>query len=110
MKPKYEETIEIIPKIDGDLLCTLTWRDQTWQEKLPRGCDRWPPKQFQVHLKTVVIPKLRLQLLKAQREALEAETVPIEACLAIAEFTPTDVELMRKAEEKRERKAKKLAN
>ncbi len=108
LKPKYEETIEIIPKIDGTLLCSLSWREHTFQEELPRGCDRWPEKEFKAHMQSFVIPRLRLQLLKVQRAALEEAEVPPEACVAMAELDLGDVDSLQKAGKKRERKAAKL--
>lgn len=108
MKPKYEEAIEIIAKIDGTLLAMLTWRDHTFHEELPRGFDRWPEAEFKSHLRSFVIPKLRLALLKVQREALEAGSVPVEECVPVMEYSDRDMEALRKAEEKRERKTVKL--
>lgn len=108
MKPRYEENIEIIPKIDGTLLVSLTWRDHSFQEELPRAADRWPEKEFRRYLKDIVIPRLRLQLLKVQKEALETGTAPVEACLPAAELDQNDLDAMNRAESKRERKAAKL--
>lgn len=109
MKPRYDESIEIIPKIDGTLLVSLTWREQSFQEELPRGIDRWPPAEFKRYIKDIVIPKLRLQLLKAQRSALDDGTAPVEACLPAAELDQHDVDSINKAEAKRQRKAAKIA-
>lgn len=108
MKPKYEESIEVIAKIDGSMLAVLTWREHTFHEELPRGIDRWPEAEFKSHMRSFVIPKLRLELLKVQREALEAGTVPVEECVPIAEYTPGDMDALGKAQEKRDRKAVKL--
>lgn len=108
MKPKYEERIEIIPKIDGDLVATLTWREHIFQEILPRGIDRWPEVEFKSHLKNHVIPRLRLELLKAQRQALDDGSVPVEECVPVAEYTDADMQKLQIAQDKRDRRSAKL--
>lgn len=110
MKPRYEENIEILAKLDGSLLCVLSWRHHTFQEELPRACDTWPIGEFRRYLKIKVIPKLRLQLLQAQKAHIEAtkDVAEAAACLPEKVLDQRDVDTLAKAQAKRERKAVKL--
>ncbi len=108
MRPKYEETIEIIPKVDGTLVVSLSWRDHTFTEDLPRNIDLWPAAEYKNHIKSFVIPKLRLQLLKVQKNVLETEPELAENLTPHIELDQNDVDNMNKAQAKRDRKAAKL--
>ncbi len=113
MKPKYEEHIGIIPRLDGTLVVSLTWRSHVFQEELPRGSDRWTEREFKSHMRDIVIPKLRLRLLKVQRDTLadvkpEDATKTLDNFLPAIEYSEQDVINIKKAHAKRARKSKKI--
>ncbi len=108
MKAKYEETIEIIPKLDGTLVVCLKWRDKSWQEDLPRNIQMRSEKTFKDYLRRGPIPRLRLQLLEAQKAALKAGDAAPEECVPILEVTEAEAARMAAAQAKRQRKAGKL--
>lgn len=113
MKPKYEETIEVIGRIDGSLVCTLTWREHTFTYDLPKGFDRWTPTEYKALLKNKVIPELRLKLLSLQKKLLddapaEEPVKSLEDFLPRIEYSEQDIDKLNKAQAKRERKAAKL--
>lgn len=111
MKPKYEEKIEIIPCLNGRLLCSLSWRGHKWTEELPSNIHTFTEAEFKAHLARFVIPKLRVNLLKAQKEELEKldESAEIpQDCVTSIEYSEQDLTRMVKAGAKRERKAAKL--
>lgn len=110
MKPKYEEKIAIIPKLDGSLVCVLSWREHKFQQVLPRGIQDWNKDEFKRHISNIVIPKLRLELLKVQKEALEMGDAQPEECVATLEVSREDADRIAGANLKRERKQLKLLN
>lgn len=103
--PEYEEKIAIVPKLDGTYEATVSWRGQTWIEPLPRGIQDWSKDEFMAHLRRFVVPKMRLYVLKAQRQALEQGTAAPEEVLVTRTISPEEAKIMVKAEEKRQRKA-----
>lgn len=107
---KYEEDIEIIPKLDGTLVAQVQWRGQSFQEALPRGIQTWTKAEFKAHLRRFVVPKLRLFVLKAQRQALDEEGVNPEDIIVTRELSSSEVLKMQSAEEKRQRKLLKQKN
>lgn len=108
--PKYEEEIAIIPKLDGTFAAQAKWRDHIFIEPLPRGIQDWTLEEFQAHLRRYVVPKLRVQVLKAQRQALEEGTAQPEDVLVMGELSDNDKMKLQTAEAKRQRKALKLVN
>lgn len=107
MKAKYSEAVEIISKLDGSLRCQLRWQDRVWEEALPRNIERWPMVEFKAHVAGVT-QRLRLEMLKAQREALDTGKIDPELCLPTVEMSATDADKFARAREKRARKAEKL--
>lgn len=107
MKPKYDEKVEIIPKLDGTLVCSISWNGLTFQEDLPKGIDRWSKAEFKSHLTSFIIPKLRVQLLKAQKAALDDGSVEPADCFSVIELSAQDIDRINKAEEKRAKRAAK---
>lgn len=107
-KVVYTEEIEILGNIDGTLVCQLRWRDHVWEQPLPRGFDRWPSVEMRSHLENHIIPLLRLDLLKAQHEALSDPASAGDDCIPLVVRDEDDIGRLNSAQAKRDRKGAKL--